>query len=359
MFIILAFSTISCTPVAPKAEQPVTESGNVIETITEEDDSGVVESELNNGGEEQPEEQSEELPAPDPQPQEQPLPEPQPIPEEPEVPDHKYQELALLALDLINQDRIENGLSPVVMGGNTASQIHAEENLAYSHSSHWGMDGSKPYMRYTLAGGVNYVRENVLGVRASDGPSEMNDPEETLEQAQEAFMDSPPHRAGILDKWNKKVSLGIAYDDSSFVLVQHFEGDYIGFSEVPAVSGTILSMAGKLKTGNFDRIAVRYDPLPKSLSPQQLNASPYDSLYSVGELIGFVLPPLPPGSFYPTLSPFDTIGTTWDVRSEGWFDIGADISQIVGKGTGVYTIEVIANVGGEFIPVSNYSIFIQ
>lgn len=66
-------------------------------------------------------------------------------------------------LDLINDDRLEHGLQPVTLGTNPAAQQHAEEMLSEGYLSHWGLDGLKPYMRYTLAGGFNYEAENVSG----------------------------------------------------------------------------------------------------------------------------------------------------------------------------------------------------
>ena len=56
-------------------------------------------------------------------------------------------------LELINAERIEVGLHPVALGDNVAAQVHAEASLKYCFSSHWGIDGLKPYMRYSLAGG--------------------------------------------------------------------------------------------------------------------------------------------------------------------------------------------------------------
>ena len=38
-------------------------------------------------------------------------------------------------------------------GSNNAAQLHAESSLQNCISSHWGLDGLKPYMRYSLAGG--------------------------------------------------------------------------------------------------------------------------------------------------------------------------------------------------------------
>jgi uncharacterized protein YkwD len=287
------------------------------------------------------------------------LPEPQPLPPEPPVLPHKYPDLARFMLDLINRDRTANGLDPVVLGGNAASQKHAEENLANSYTSHWGTDGSKPYMRYTAAGGVNYVLENVIGTGASGGPAGARDPKGMLTEAEQHFMDSPLHRATILYEWNKKVSLGIAFTDNSLSVIQHFEGDYVGFSQTPVITGTVISMAGKLKAGSLQEVAIHYDPLPQPLTAEQLNAPPYDSTYSLGQQIGSIISPPPAGAVYTNLGPGDTVATTWDVRPEGWFTVRADISKLLAGGSGVYTVAVLADMNGRLVRVSNYSVFAE
>ena len=55
-------------------------------------------------------------------------------------------------LELINIERQRAGLSPVGLGSNAAAQLHAESELEHCSSSHWGIDGLKPYMRYSLGG---------------------------------------------------------------------------------------------------------------------------------------------------------------------------------------------------------------
>jgi len=57
----------------------------------------------------------------------------------------------LFMLDLINQDRSTNGLTAVELGSNTAAQEHAEELFNNGFLGHWGLDGLKPHMRYTMA----------------------------------------------------------------------------------------------------------------------------------------------------------------------------------------------------------------
>ena len=50
----------------------------------------------------------------------------------------------------------------MVMGNNNAAQIQADNLLKDCVLSHWGTDGLKPYMRYSLAGGYQTNGENVL-----------------------------------------------------------------------------------------------------------------------------------------------------------------------------------------------------
>ncbi len=278
-------------------------------------------------------------------------------------PEYQHEELLEYALELINKDREANGLVPVTLGDNAAAQKHAEERLANRYMSHWGLDGMKPYMRYTLAGGVNNEGENAFmtEITWSGGrdPSFRRDPKEMLEQAQEGLMNSPGHRKTILDKWYKKVNLGIAYDAERLDLVQQFEGDYIDFSTPLNISGDILSIVGELTLGTIENISLYYDPLPQPLTTAQLDAPPYDYAYGLGENVGTILSPPPSGYYYTDLSSNDVVATTWDIESDGLFTLKADVSPILGTGNGVYTVVVWVDIGGEYVGISNYSLFIE
>lgn len=117
-------------------------------------------------------------------------------------PDQVLSTLVQYMLALINDDRLENGLQPVTLGTNPAAQQHAEEMLSEGYLAHWGLDGLKPYMRYTLAGGYNYEAEN-----ASD-PYYYSDPDvyrhdnilDLLKETQDGLIESPGHRRNILNK---------------------------------------------------------------------------------------------------------------------------------------------------------------
>ena len=78
------------------------------------------------------------------------------------VPPHlRHLEYKEYMLELINAERISGGLDPVVLGDNSAAQLHAEFEIEHCFNSHWGIDGLKPYMRYTAcAGGYQSNGEN-------------------------------------------------------------------------------------------------------------------------------------------------------------------------------------------------------
>lgn len=286
-----------------------------------------------------------------------------PTPSPTPTPAPKLQDLVQYMLDLINKDRRDNGLSPVTLGNNTAAQKHAEERLANDHGSHWGMDGMKPYMRYTVAGGYNYEAENGFVTRTTwiggKDPFYKRDPKEMLVEAEKSLMGSLGHRRTILDKWYKKVNIGIAYNKESLHLVQQFEGEYIEFSTFPTVSGGVLSMAGKVTGGVFRSVDIYYDPLPQPLIKEQVEAPPYDYSYGLGNSAGSIIPPAPPGSFYPYLPSNSVQASRWDASPGGSFLIEGNISSLLGRGRGVYTVVIWGKMTDELVPLTKYSIFVR
>ncbi|MBI4289687.1 MAG: hypothetical protein HY671_14820 [Chloroflexi bacterium] len=275
----------------------------------------------------------------------------------------RLQDLYQYMLDLINKDRRANGLGPVVLGTNSAAQKHAEDRLTKDYSSHWGTDGMKPYIRYTLAGGFNYDAENGFVTRTVwygvKDPSYKRDPKEMLDEAEKSLMGSPGHRRNILDRWHKRVNLGIAFSNESLHLAQDFEGDYVTFTTLPNLSGNMLSMAGKLSQGSLYNVALYYDPLPQPLTPKQLEAPPYDYAYGMGEKVGLIIPPALPGSYYSSLPPTSIIASAWSAGSDGQFSITANISLALQRGKGIYTAMIWADINGESKDVTNYSIFVR
>ena len=148
-------------------------------------------------------------------------------------------------LELINEARVDQGLAPVVLGDNPAPQLHVESALENCFSSHWGIDGLKPYMRYSLNGGYQSNVENTSGggycIEESDGYPPIASIKQEIRDAVAGWMDNPDHRSNILYPWYKKVSIGLAWDRYNFKAVQQFEGDYVEYDQRFPPLGMVLS----------------------------------------------------------------------------------------------------------------------
>ena len=181
-------------------------------------------------------------------------------------------------LDLINEERDRVTVPPVELGNEPTAQLHAESALENCFTGHWGIDGLKPYMRYSLAGGYQANAENVSGLSYcinSPSYSRIN----TVEQVKvtmAGFMDSSDHRKSILNPDFKRVTIGLAWDTYNFRAVQVFEGDYIEFDHLPAIDERgVLSLSGRFRHGNrapegFSFVDIYYDPPPKPLTGGQI-----------------------------------------------------------------------------------------
>lgn len=208
-------------------------------------------------------------------------------------------------LTLINDARAAAGLDAVELGQNPAAQIHADTSLANCFYGHWGMDGLKAYMRYSLAGGYQSNAENAVGlnycIKASDRYRPLSGIYAEVREAMQGLMGSPGHRATILDPAHRKVNLGLAWNKYNFVAYQQFEGDYVAYTVRPEIDDGILSLAGRVKNGatfgegEFNPVAIYYDPPPRELTRGQL-ARTY--CLPMGEPVAFLRKPLPPGWSY-------------------------------------------------------------
>ena len=214
-------------------------------------------------------------------------------------------------LTLINAEREKAGVDPVKLGDNIAAQSHAEASLENCVSSHWGVDGLKPYMRYSLTGGYQSNGENGSGssyciTESSKSPqgymySPIGDIRQEVRETMEGLMDSAGHRRNILDPWHKKVNIGLAWDRYNFVAAQHFEGDYVEYEEVPIIENGILTMSGMVKNGvTFEEnndlgLQIYYDPAPHGLTRGQVSRT---YCYDAGRPVTGLRPPLTGGWYY-------------------------------------------------------------
>ena len=75
----------------------------------------------------------------------------------------EFQSLRRQALDRINADRSAQKLPPVKLDelASNVGDAHCKEIVERGVISHWSLDGRKPYMRYSWAGGRDAVAENL------------------------------------------------------------------------------------------------------------------------------------------------------------------------------------------------------
>ena len=326
-------------------------------------------------------------------------------------PDLKHTEAKLYMLDLINAERRKAGLGAVTLGNNIAAQIHADSSLENCTSSHWGVDGSKPYMRYSLAGGYQSNGENGSGlgycIKASENYRPNSGIQEEIREAMASWMSSPGHRRNILGPQHKLVNIGLAWDRYNTAMYQHFEGDYVTYDRLPKIEEGVLSFSGKTKNGvRFARprdlgVQIQYDPPPNALTRGQLSRT---YCYDNGRRVAGLREPLTGGYFWttdeftttydPCLNPNDvtpetpaprspteahqawrqaytasqstqpqTITVPW-ITASRWtangieFAVTADIGEILRRhGDGVYSLLIWGGNDGSRLLISQYSIF--
>ena len=319
-------------------------------------------------------------------------------------------------LELINLERTRAGLQPVVMGDNAAAQLHAEAALEGCFSSHWGLDGLKPYMRYSIAGGHQSSGENVHGsdycITDADNYRPITNIEEEVREAMAGWMDSPGHRRNILRPKHRRVNIGLAWDRYNFKAVQQFEGDYVEYEGVPTLENGMLTMSGKMKNGvqfQDERdllVRIDYDPSPRQLTLGQVSRT---YCYRTGLHVANLRPPASGDRIYfrdeitrrvdgsacpdpyevsadaPAARSHEEARALWQgaydasqrqvqdetlvlamLTASEWridgstFSVKADIGRLLeARGNGVYTVALWAPLNGEDTVVSTYSLFVD
>ena len=263
-----------------------------------------------------------------------------------------YCTLAAYALGLINQDRADNGTRSVTLDYNQAAQQHADSMLYYGYFSHFDVQGYKPYMRYTLLGGVGADFENVAYYYYSAPYFLSTGSVETAMQELEHAMvynDSSccqnGHRYNILDPLHNHVSIGVAYDGKHVYFDEEFENDYIALGMTTtgpsAQNPFYVTMSGTPTQAvpSPNSIFIAYDATPSAMTPTEVNSLPHE--YGPGNLTGGVTP-----RGFLGYCPQFTSGTTvcadkWTFNSKA-VDIAFSLQPFVKQyGSGVYTVYLV------------------
>lgn len=193
------------------------------------------------------------------------------------------QELGMLMLRLINEDRQAHGLTVVEWDpvAATAGQHHADDMVAYNYFSHWNLQGLGPEHRYTQVGGVHVVFENLhsFSYTYEDGSgAAIENWPEIVANAQEGLMNSPGHRANILDPAHTHVGVGMAYnaETGQFRLAQMFTNQYVTLTRplpIHAQTGQRIVVRGQINGHNLSNgiLNLAYEPFSAPMSIEALN----------------------------------------------------------------------------------------
>ncbi len=192
-------------------------------------------------------------------------------------------ELQPYMLKLINKDRQSNGLKPVEWD-ELAAQVglaHTQEMADNQYMSHWNLAGYGPDIRYSFASGTEWDQENVYSSwqRYDNGtPVPVTDWKKQIEDAQKALMNSPGHRANILNPDHTHVGVGLAYNPKTgeFRVAQEFINRFITINNLPvqAKPGSDIRINFRLLNGVTDPVVnLAYEPFPQPLSLDQLKAT--------------------------------------------------------------------------------------
>jgi len=195
-----------------------------------------------------------------------------------EILQDEYTTMRNYMAELINRDRQRHGLRPVRLHklASQFGQEHSEEKARYEYLSHWAIDGTKPYVRWSKLGGVEHVSENVF---ARVGSATLSPQDSTLfAEAQESLMKSSGHRANILDPYHNAVGIGIAFDQArkKFYLTQEFIDRYLTLEDFPRQlhRQQKIRIAGKVLHPEYGLYFCRvtYEPFSMPLSPTALDS---------------------------------------------------------------------------------------
>jgi cysteine-rich secretory family protein len=284
--------------------------------------------------------------------------------------------LVSYTLNKINEDRAKYNLMPLNLSENKAAQIHADNlfEAKDQYPSHWTTDGMKPYMIYSKYNGSDYVEQNVAvsGYNSFEtqqckdndvlicetiNPFKQIDDFEWNMISNDTSCCENKHRANILGKYHTDVSIGIAYDNYYFVLVQNFENNYIKLEKPLTQDNREIQISGRVSTDNYelDSIGIFYDKTPDASFYKQNRDN---GSYSLGKLTALVVKPPPLFSDYKPPSSYTLIEANKWTQDGSSLDIVFDLSPII-KTAGVYTIVVYLKDKEDVrFPVMLYSIFV-
>jgi uncharacterized protein YkwD len=183
----------------------------------------------------------------------------------------RFAELRQNLLEMVNEERAVERV-PLVKLDDLATRVatnHALEMATHQFASHWGLDGLKPYHRYSFAGGTEATQENVSAADNTWSTKLSDLKQDTSYLHLRLYQEKPPndgHRRTILAPQHTHVGFGIAVEKLRLRLVELFIARYVEVKPIvrEAKTGSVVLFAGRIlrRDHTLNGVEVFYEPLP-------------------------------------------------------------------------------------------------
>ena len=152
----------------------------------------------------------------------------------------RFPEAKARLLARLNEERRAAGAPPLAYDPLAASvgDAFCLDSARTRSSGHWDLAGRPPYLRWGLAGGVDYHGENFSSLtRTGAAVEEAEVPRLLLDAHAHMMAEVPPddgHRRTVLDPTWTHVGFGAAVDGGEFRMVEEFSRHVAEWVEVPS-----------------------------------------------------------------------------------------------------------------------------
>ena len=175
----------------------------------------------------------------------------------------------------INRDRRRHGVPPVEYEPRAAlvGDQFCLDSAANGLTGHFDLQGRAPYVRWALAGGVDFHAENAASYSTS-GRRVTRPVAAILLEAHDSMMDERPphdgHRRTILDPVYTHVGIGLAVVGGELRTTEEFTRAAFEWIETPAGplrAGQRATFAGRpLRGWGVGLVEIRFEPPPRPLT---------------------------------------------------------------------------------------------
>lgn len=238
-------------------------------------------------------------------------------------------------LNQVNIERAEAGVRPLKLDSLacTVAEKHATEMARNNFLSHWGLDGRKPYHRYSFAGGVEAIQENDGAINTTTPIASVEVPIHLMSMHRSMHDEVAPsdgHRKTILNPVHTHVGFGYAEYGFCVRLCELYVARYVAIDPyvVTASPRDRIVLSGRLLEPSYsiEIIDVFYEPLP---SPPDRAWLGIPRPYGLPQERESLLPKLPFNRFYE-----DGSKGSIEVQGRGRFQAPIRLSR---KEPGIYT----------------------